>query len=340
MVKAVRVHTIGGRHHLQLENVELPHPGCNEVEVRHRAIGLNYPDVEDCKGGGHHAHHSVFTPGSSAVGVITELGTGVLNHRIGQRVGYVNPPNKGAFIEASILPTSCLVPIPSNITDEEAAVLLFPGLTAWMLLKKLRPIRHGDAILVHNVESGLGSIIAQWAKHLEAFVIGTVSSENDVERARKNAGCSEVVVVKSGCCDFADEVKELTAGEGVAVVFDLVGKSTFMGSLDCLAPKGMLVSLGATGGDAPMLNFKDLAGKGSLTVAVPVLGDYVKHQEEILEGAQLLFELHKAGEIKVEIAKKIPLDTISKELDVMTKREAVGSVVLIPPVPDPKNYYS
>lgn len=173
-------------------------------------------------------------------------------------MGYVNPPNKGAFSEASILPTSCLVPIPSGITDEEAAALLFPGLTAWMLLKKLNTIRRGDAILVHSAASGLGSIIAQWAKHLGAFVIGTVNSENDVERARKN-GCNKVVV-ESGSCDFADEVRELTAGEGVVVVFDLIGKATFMGSLDCLAPKGMLVSLGATGGDAPVLNFKDLAG--------------------------------------------------------------------------------
>ena len=183
----------------------------------------------------------------------------MLNHRIGQRVGYVNPPNKGAFSEASILPTSCLVPIPSRITDEEAAAFLFPGLTAWMVLKKLNPIRPGDTILVHNVASGLGSIISQWAKHLEAFVIGTVSSENDVERAEKN-GCNEVVVIKSDSCDFADEVRELTAGEGVALVLDLVGKSTFMASLDCLALKGMLVCLVATGGDAPVLNFKDLAG--------------------------------------------------------------------------------
>jgi NADPH2:quinone reductase len=183
----------------------------------------------------------------------------VLNHQIGQRVGYVNPPNKGAFSEASIVPTSCLVLIPSSVTDEEAAALLFPGLMAWVLLKKLNPVRHGDAVLVHNAASGLGSILAQWAKHVKAFVIGTVASEDDVGRAGAN-GCNEVVVVKPGSCVFADEVRELTAGEGVAVVFDLVGKSTFMASLDCLASKGMLVSLGATGGDAPILNFKDLAG--------------------------------------------------------------------------------
>ncbi|XP_024385859.1 uncharacterized protein [Physcomitrium patens] len=261
MVKAVRVHAVGGRHHLQLEEVELPHPGCDEVEVRHRAIGFNYPDMEDCRGVGHHTSHSIFTPGLSAVGVITELGTGVLNHQIGQRVGYVNPPKKGAFSETSILPTNCLIPLPSNIADEEAAALLFPGLTAWMTLKKLKPLRRGDAVLVRNVTSGLGSIIAQWAKHFQAFVIGTVSSEDRVEHA-KNNGCREVLVNRdeaSSQCGFADEVRELTSGEGVDVAFDSIGNNTFMASLDCLAPKGMLVSLGAKGGDAPVLNLNYLA---------------------------------------------------------------------------------
>lgn len=337
MVKAVRVHTVGGRHHPQLEEVALPHPGCNEVEVRHTAIGLNYPDVEDCTGGGRHGRHSIFTPGSSAVGVITELGTGVLDYRIGQRVGYVNPPHKGAFSEASVLPTSCLIPIPSNVTDDEAAALLFPGLTAWMLWKRLNPLRRGDAILVHNVVSGLGSIIAQWARHLEAFVIGAVTSEKHVKRAEAS-GCNEAVVLEAGSCNaFVDQVREFTAGEGAAVVVDLVGKGTFMASLDCLAPKGVLISLG---GDAPVVNFKDLTGRRSFSVAVPLVGDYVKHREELLEGSQLLFELNKAGDIKVEIANKFPLNRISEVLDAVTKGEVVGSCILNPPIPDPKNYYS
>ncbi|KAG0614594.1 hypothetical protein M758_6G188800 [Ceratodon purpureus] len=335
MVKAVRVHTVGGRHHVQVEEVELPRPGCNEVEVRHTAIGLNYPDVEDCRGG-LHARHTVYTPGSSAVGVITELGTGVLNHQIGQRVGYVNPPNKGAFSEASVVPITCLVPLPSNITDEEAAALLFPGFTAWMALKKLFPLRRGDPIVVNNLATGLGSVIAQWAKHLKAVVIGIVSSEDDVEHAKKN-GCNEVVVHRAEIgYGFADEVRELTSGDGVAAVFDLVGKSSFTDALLCLAPKGMYISLGATAGDAPVLNFKDLAGRGSLVISVPVLADYVKNPAELLEGAQFLFELHKAGAIKMEIAKKFPLNMISKALDAMAKGE-VGSCILIPPIPDPKN---
>jgi NADPH2:quinone reductase len=278
------------------------------------------------------------------VGVITELGTGVLNHQIGQRVGYVNPPDKGAFSETSILPTNCLIPLPSNIADEEAAALLFPGLTAWMTLKKLKPLRRGDAVLVRNVTSGLGSIIAQWAKHSQAFVIGTVSSKDRVEHA-KNNGCHEVLVNRdeaSSQCGFADEVRELTSGEGVDVAFDLIGNNTFMASLDCLAPKGMLVSLGAKGGDAPVLNLNDLAGKTSVVVAFPVLADYVKRKVDLLEGAQLLFELYKAGDLKVEIAKKVALNMISKELDEMVEVEfqGSGSCILIPPIPTPEHYYS
>jgi len=143
------------------------------------------------------------------------------------------------------------------VTDDEAAALLFPGLTAWMLWKRLNPLRRGDAILVHNVVSGLGSIIAQWARHLEAFVMGAVTSEKHVKRAQAS-GCNEVVVLEAGSCNaFVDLVREFTAGEGAAVVVDLIGKGTFMASLDCLAPKGVLINLG---GDAPVVNFKDLAG--------------------------------------------------------------------------------
>lgn len=257
-------------------------------------------------------------------------GTGVLNHQIGQRVGYVNPPNKGAFSEASIVPINCLIPLPSNITDEEAAALLFPGLTAWMLLKKLCPLRRSDAVLVNGVATGLGSIISQWAKHLKAVVIGTVNSEGDVERAQKN-GCNEVIFVNQGY-GFADEVKELTSGEGVTVAFDLEGKSNSVDVVHSLAPKGMLVSLGC---NAPVLNLRELAGSKSLLVAVPVLADYVKHPAELFEGAQFLFELYKAGAIKVEIAKKFPLNMINQALDA-TKGEP-GLCILIPPIPDPKN---
>ena len=184
----------------------------------------------------------------------------MLNHRIGQRVGYVNSPNKGAFSEANVVPINCLVPLPSNVTDEEAAALLFPGLTAWMVLKRLFPVRRGYTIVVNSVATGLGSVIAQWAKHINAVVIGIVSSEDDVELAKKN-GCNEVVVNRAEVgYSFADEVRELTSGEGVDAVFDLVGKRAFVDSLHCLAPKGMFVSLGATSGDAPVLNFKELAG--------------------------------------------------------------------------------
>jgi len=187
-------------------------------------------------------------------------GTGVINHRIGQRVGYVNAPNMGAFSEATIIPVTCLIPLPDHVTDEEAAALLFQGLTAWMLLKKVCTLHRSDTILVHNAASGVGALISQWADALRAIVIGTVGSRDDVERAEKN-GCKEVVLrTDDGCSGFVDDVKELTGGEGVAVVFDMVGKSTFTGSLDCLASKGMLVSLGATEGDAPVLNFKDVAG--------------------------------------------------------------------------------
>ena len=172
----------------------------------------------------------------------------------------MNAPNMGAFSEATIIPVTCLIPLPDHVTDEEAAALLFQGLTTWMLLKKVCTLHRADTILVHNAASGVGALISQWADALRAIVIGTVGSRDDVERAEKN-GCKEVVLrTDNGSSGFADDVRELTGGEGVAVVFDMVGKSTFTGSLDCLAPKGLLVSLGATEGDAPVLNFKDVAG--------------------------------------------------------------------------------
>jgi len=332
MVKAVQVHTVGGRHRVQVEEVELAPPGWLEVEVRHTAIGLNYLDVQDCKGGHYHSSHHppVFTPGRSAVGIITELGTGVLNHKIGDRVGYVHTPSKyekpgGAFSEATILPTSNLIPLPSTITDEEAAALLFPGLTSWMLFKKLRPLNARDSILVHGAGTGLGTILTQIAKHLKAIVIGTVNSEEEVEAAH-GRGCDETIDV-SGGSGWGDEVWETSDCNGVDVVLDLVGLSDFNEVLNLLAPKGMLVCLG---NQTPVINFKELAEHKSVIVAVPVLADYVSNQAELAEGAQFLLDIYKAGAIKLDIARKIPLNMVNEALD------APGLCILIPPIPDPK----
>lgn len=331
MVKAVQVHTVGGRHRLKVEEVELARPGCLEVEVRHTAIGLNYLDVQDCKGGHYHSTHhpSVFTPGRSAVGIITELGTGVLNHKIGDRVGYVHAPSKyeksGAFSEANILPTSHLIPLPSTITDEEAAALLFPGLTSWMLFKKFRPSNGRAFILVHGAGTGLGTILTQIAKHMKATVIGTVDSEEEVGAAN-GRGCDEAIDVSDGS-GWGDGVWEMSDCKGVDVVIDLVGLSDFEDVLNLLAPKGTLVCLG---NQTPVLNFKQLAEHKSVIVGVPVLADYVSNQADLAEGAQFLFDIYKAGAIKVEIARKIPLNMINEALD------APGLCILIPPIPDPK----
>lgn len=183
-------------------------------------------------------------------------GTGVIDHHIGQRVGYVNATKMGAFSETSIVPVNILIPLPSHLSNEQAAAILFPGLTTWMLLKKVYPVRRGDLILVHNAASGLGAIISQWARSLRAFVIGTVGEKEEIEHA-KNNGCSGVVV--DGGSGFVDGVRELTDGEGIAVSFYSAGKRSLTESLECLAPKGMLVSVGATKGETSV-DFKDLAG--------------------------------------------------------------------------------
>jgi len=325
MSHAIRMHKTGGPDVLQWEEVKLAEPGAGEVRVANKAVGLNYIDTYHRTG-----LYPVPMPsgiGLEAAGVVEAVGQGVAEFKAGDRVAYCNGP-LGAYSEAKIHPAERLVKIPEGVSFEQAACAMLQGLTVQYLLRRLlRVPQAGETVLFHAAAGGVGLIACQWAKALGVNVIGTVSSDEKAKLAREN-GCTHTVIYTRE--DFVARVKEITGGKGVPVVYDGVGKDTYLKSLDCLQPRGLLALFGNASGPVDALNTGLLSAKGSLYVTRPTLMSYVGKRDELVAAAKALFAHILAGRINVGARQKYPLKDAAQAHRDLEARKTTGSTVLIP----------
>jgi NADPH:quinone reductase len=324
MPVAIRFYEYGGPEVLRVEELHPGKPGAHEVQVRHTAIGLNYIDVYDRTG-----LYPVQLPsglGREAAGVVTSVGRSVRGFRSGERVAYVMP-TPGAYSELRNVLAERLVKVPRGVSDEQAAALMLKGLTAHFLIRRTYKVARGDTILVHAAAGGVGLILCQWAKALGAKVIGVVGSEAKAEIAQKH-GCKHVLI--SGRDELVASVRALTRGAGVAVVYDAVGKDTFMDSLDCLRRLGMMVSYGNASGAPPAVSPLELAKRGSLFLTRPSLFNYIATRAELVAAARELFAAVKAKKVRVLIGQKYPLAQAAEAQRDLEGRRTTGSTVLLP----------
>ncbi len=326
MARRIVVREFGGPEVLRLESYEPPAPGPGEVRVRHRAVGLNFIDVYFRTGLYPPPDGLPFTPGLEASGVVEALGEGVVDFAVGQRVAYGTGP-LGAYADLRIMPADRLVAIPEEISDEVASAMMLKGMTARYLLKQTYAVKPGDTILVHAAAGGVGLILCQWAKHLGATVIGTVGSREKAEIARAH-GCDHPIVYTEE--DFAARVKEITGGEGLPVVYDGVGRATFLKSLDCLRPRGLMVSFGNASGPVENFDLGILNRKGSLYVTRPSLFHYTATRAELEACAGDVIEVVRRGIVRIEVEQRFPLERAAEAHRALESRRTVGATVLIP----------
>jgi NADPH2:quinone reductase len=322
MVHAIRFAKTGGPEVLEWQEVDPGTPGQGQVRLRHTAVGLNYIDTYQRSG-----LYPMPLPsglGSEAAGVIEAVGSGVSGLKAGDRVAYAGGP-LGAYSEARVMPADRLVPVPAGITDQQAAAMMLKGMTAWYLVRRTHPVKAGETILIHAAAGGVGLIVCQWAKHLGATVIGTVSSDDKAELVRKN-GCDHPIVYTRE--DFVARVNELTHGRKLPVVYDSVGKDTFYKSLDCLAPLGLMASFGQSSGAIGPVDIGILAAKGSLFLTRPTLNTYTATREDLLTAARELFEVVQSGAVKIQINQTYPLRDAARAHRDLQNRKTTGQTVL------------
>ena len=325
MPKAIRIHEYGGPEVLRWEEVEVGDPGPGQLRVRHAAVGLNYIDVYH-RTGLYPLPSLPWTPGMEGAGRVEAVGEGVTEFKVGDRVAYASPP-VGAYAEVRLIPADRVVALPDAIDDSTAAAMMLQGMTAQYLLRRTYRVQPGDAILLHAAAGGVGLIASQWARHLDATVIGTVGSDEKAELARAH-GCHHVIVYTRE--NFVERVRDITAGQGVAVVYDSVGKETFMGSLDCLRPMGMMVSFGNASGPVPPFDPGILAAKGSLFLTRPTLMIYTAKRPDLLASAAELFAVVQSGAVKIEVRQTYPLAETARAHRDLEARRTTGSTVLLP----------
>ncbi|HEX4387426.1 MAG TPA: quinone oxidoreductase [Steroidobacteraceae bacterium] len=324
MPAAIRFYVNGGPEVLKVEDHDPGKPKPHELQVRQRAIGVNYIDVYDRTG-----LYPVTLPsgvGREAAGVVTAIGRGVRGFKVGDRVAYVWP-SPGAYAEVRNVPAERSVKVPRGISDEEAAALMLKGLTAQFLIRRTYRVQRGDTILVHAAAGGVGLILCQWAKALGARVIGVVGSEAKAELAKKH-GCKYVLI--SGRDELVAGVKSLTKGAGVAVVYDAVGKDTFMDSLDCLKRLGMMVTFGNASGPAPPISPLELSKRGSLFLTRPTLFNYIATRAELDAAARELFAAVRTKKVRIVVGQKYPLTRAADAHRDLEGRRTTGSSVLVP----------
>jgi len=321
MPHAIRVHQPGGPEVLQWEQVEVGDPGPGQVRLRQEAAGLNYIDVYHRTG--LYPQALPFTPGTEGAGIVEAVGAGVTELKPGDRVAYAGPI--GGYAEERLIDADRLVKLPDHVSTEHAAAMMLQGMTAHMLLRSVYAVRPGDTILVHAAAGGVGLIMCQWAAALGATVIGTVSSEEKAELARAH-GCEHPIIYTTQ--DFVAEVESITNGGKLPVVYDSVGRDTFLRSLDCLAPRGMMVSFGNASGPVDPISPLLLAQKGSLFLTRPTLFHYIAAREELERSAGELFDMVSGGKIRVEIRQRYPLREAAEAHRALEARETSGSTVL------------
>jgi len=324
MTNAIRIHQSGGVEVLQWERISIGRPGPGQVRLRQTACGLNFIDIY-MRQGIYPVAEFPAVLGMEAAGVVDELGEGVSEFAIGDRVAY--PMVTGAYSEERLIDATRLVKIPAAIDDKTAGSMMLKGLTAHYLLFRTYPVKAGDSILVYAASGGVGLMLCQWARHLGATVIGCVGSAQKAELALAN-GCDHAILYRQE--NVVERVRQLTGGEGVAVVYDGIGQQTFESSLDCLRPFGMMVTFGNITGQVEPFSPKILAPKGSLYVTRPTLATHVSTRELLLEGAERLFDVVSRGIVKNYLNQSYALKDAATAHRDMEARNTTGSSVLLP----------
>ncbi len=324
MTHAIRFHRTGGPEVLQWEAVELPPPAAGEVRLRQHAVGLNFVDT-------YYRSGLYPTPlpsgiGAEAAGVVEALGEGVTDLQVGDRVAYAGGP-QGAYAEARNMPADRLVCLPAALSFEQGAAMMLQGLTAQYLLRRTYRVQPGDTVLIHAAAGGVGLLMCQWAKALGATVIGTVGSDAKAELAAAH-GCDHPIVYTRE--SFPARVRELTGGEGVPVVYDSIGKDTFMDSLSCLRPLGMMVSFGNASGPVGDVDVGLLARMGSLFLTRPSLFTYAARRSDLLDMAGELFEVVLSGKVKLQINQRYALKDAARAQADLEARRTTGTSLLLP----------
>jgi NADPH:quinone reductase len=322
-MKAVRVHNFGGPEVLKNEEIAVPEPKAGEARVKIEAIGLNYVDIYQRTG--LYPLSLPFTLGRESAGLVDATGPNVAEVKVGDRVAYAMEP--GAYAEYAVVPAWKLVPVPANVDTLSAAATMLQGMTAHYLAHSTYPLNQGDTALVHAAAGGVGLLLIQVAKRRGANVIGTVGTEAKAELA-KRAGADHVILYTQS--DFLQEVKKITGGAGVHVVYDSVGQTTFEKSLDCLRPRGCLALFGQASGPVPPFDLGKLAAKGSLFVTRPTLLHYMSDRRELLERAGDLFNWIASGNLKLRIEKTFPLAEAAEAHRQLEGRRTTGKVILLP----------
>jgi len=321
MPHAIRIHQTGGPEVLKWEEIEVGGPGPGEAKLRHEAVGLNYIDVyhrTDL-----YPHPLPFIPGVEGAGVVESVGADVTRIKPGDRVAYAGPI--GAYAEERLIDADKLVKLPEGVTTEQAGAMMLQGMTAWMLLRRVYSVKPGDTILIHAAAGGVGLIVCQWAKALGATVIGTVGSDEKAKLARAH-GCDHPIVYTRQ--DFVAEVERITAGAKLPVVYDSIGRDTFLKSLDCLARRELMVSFGNSSGPVDPFPPGLLAQKGSLFLTRPTLFDYVATRAELEAAASELFEVVASGKVRIEVKQRFALKDAADAHRALEARQTTGSTVL------------
>jgi len=324
MTQAIRVHAYGGPEVLKWEKVEVGEPGPGEVRIKQTAVGLNYIDVYS-RTGFYPQASLPFIPGMEGAGVVTAVGEGVKELKVGRRVAYAGPI--GAYAEERLIAAERVVKIPAGISDETAAAIMLKGMTAQYLLRRTYRVGRETTLLFHAAAGGVGLIACQWAASLGATVIGTVGSAGKALIARAH-GCAHVINYREE--DFVTMVKAYTKGKGVDVVYDSVGKDTFPGSLDCLKPLGLWVSFGQASGPVPEFKITLLSQKGSLYATRPSMVNYTATRKDLVATANELFDVVSKGIVKINVNHTYPLKDAAQAHRDLEGRKTTGSIVLLP----------
>jgi NADPH:quinone reductase len=324
MTHAIRMYRTGGPEVLQWEKIDSGSPGQGEVLIRQEAVGLNFIDVYH-RTGLYPLPGLPAIPGMEGAGIVIAVGEGVIDIAVGDRVAYAGMP-PGAYAEKRLIPAHRLVKVPEAISLETAAAMMLCGMTARYLLKGCYRVKSSTTLLVHAAAGGVGTILCQWAKSLGARVIGTVGSEEKAVLAREN-GCDYPVLYTQA--DWVRQIRDITGNRGVDVVYDSVGKDTFLHSLDCLRPMGMMVSFGQASGAIPPVDLSVLAQKGSLFLTRPSLMTYTEKREDLLAHAADLFEVVMGGAVRIHIGQRYPLREAERAHRDLAARKTVGSTILM-----------
>ena len=324
MVKAIQIQETGGPEVLKYVDVEVGEPGEGQVRLKQTAVGLNYIDVYHRTG--LYPVEPTLVIGLEAAGEVIAVGPGVTDLKLGDRVAYASPP-LGAYAAERLIAADRVVKIPDSIDDQTAAAMMLQGMTVEYLIRRTYKVKAGETVLWHAAAGGVGLMACQWLKHLGATVIGTAGSPEKMEMAKAH-GADHVINYREE--NFVEKVKELTDGKGVPVVYDGVGKDTWDGSLDCLQPRGLMVTFGNASGPVPPVNLGILSAKGSLYVTRPTLMTYTASREDLVESASAVIDVVSKGVMKIDVNQTYPLSEAEQAHRDLEARKTTGSTVLIP----------